>query len=551
MENESNYSAPLNPEQQIGILDEAARTIVNNEELRESLNDVRNQLAFEDRGWIKWWGSAWGVGEDILGLTLEEIQDVSLEIRSQVIGASLLKNAVELRSGYVWSKGVTFPGTGKTKGAGAPAKARKFFVQPQNQECLFTAGAFYEMEKAAYSDGNYYILGEDATKIAHRISISHVRDVYTNPQFREEVWAYLVCLPNADPTIAELETKWVYTDRVPASNRKPSIKAGNDAAVPVMKGFTIIDARFNRQTGYPLGIPDALPAVAWARSYSEGMKGGLQMQKALAYLAFKVTNKSAAGAANAAAKVAGGHGSGRTATMVDGQDMNPLSSAGKGYDFTSLDRVAGMVAAALQISLVSLLSSPGAAGSSYGAAATLDKPQQDAMRQRQEVWSDFYDRVFMWAVGDVAGAIFPPIVDVDFYRLTQAYGLAWLWGVLYPDEIRPEILNALGIESKHDKAPSGIMIPNNKNSGARIDVDPNGTAFAPAVPAAVPTPAGTDPASNIPTQTPAPNQGVSNGVGSTGGNDLRSDTISQAMNMMNLDRLEELVTRLEAANSRL
>lgn len=539
---ESNYLPPVSFEDQTRVIAETLEALGNDEEtreLRESLDDVRRQLMFEDRGWIKWWASAWGSQNPELGLTLEEIQDVSTEIRSQITGASLLKNAVELRSGFIWSKGFAIPGTEKPVGRGTTTALRRWYVKQSTQECLISATASYEMEKSAFADGNYLLLGDDSSKVLHRVPLWQVQEVYTDPQFIEEVWAYKIALPNKVVSNPEPEVRWVYTDRYPNA-RKQSIRTNNQS-VGVKAGHTIFDARFNRQVGQPLGTPDALPAVAWARAYSEGMKGGLQMQKALAYLAFKITSKSSAGAANAGAKVAAGRGSGNTTTMVAGQDMNPLATAGKGYDFSSLRDVAGMVAAAVQVSVVSLLASPGAAGSSYGAAATLDKPQRDAMRQRQQTWADFFRRITFWVSGEYVAPVFPPIDDPDPYREMQRIAIAWGTGSVWADELRPLVLTQLGTEGLHDKAPAGILIPNNEFSEPRNDIDPGGSAYA-----------GPDSnAKNSPNFASSPGQGQGNGTqgGQGSVNDQRTDVLANAMAALQLDELRELVERLERAKS--
>jgi hypothetical protein len=153
--------------------------------------------------------------------------------------------------------------------------------------------------------------------------------------------------------------------------------------VEVDKNVTLFDQKFNGQVGWPLGVPDLIAAVAWAKMYSDAMKRGKSMTDAMAQLAFKAVSGLRGGAGQTAAKIAGSTGAGNTASMVTGNDLVPLSTAGKGYDFTTLRPIAAMVAAAAQVSTIDLLADPSAAGSSYGSAATLDPPKKRAMVMRQ------------------------------------------------------------------------------------------------------------------------------------------------------------------------
>jgi hypothetical protein len=161
------------------------------------------------------------------------------------------------------------------------------------------------------------------------------------------------------------------------------------------------------------------------------------------------------------------------------------------------------------------------------------------MRIMQQQWTDFYHAIFRVFDIEVNEISFPPIVDADPYREGQLLSLAWLTGLVHPDEMRPEILTLLKIPSKHPDAPEGVLLPNNEFSEARTDIDPNGAGYS-------------GPDSNGPKKmAPSPDQGRSNGIPTDSGqrNDLRSDVLSNALAAVQLDEMRELVERFEAAVS--
>lgn len=496
--------------------------------LAESLEDVRRMLAFEDHGWMKVFGGTDGTE----GLGLDDVKGASEDIRSLLVGGGLMKRGCDLTIGYVMSRGVNIEGTKSSSKRGAKSAAYRFFTDPVNQESVFSFSARGEMQRARFSDGVFLTICDNATKVVRRFPLSEVSDIRVDKDFPEEIIAYQRTWTPDTSKPEMVQKRWYYLNGY-RGNRQSSITVGGET-VPVAQGQVVIHKRFNRQVGWPLGIPDALAAIAVYKAYMEFVKYGKVVSESLARIVYRVINKSAKQSQNAAAKVAGATVHGGTATLGPDQDIQAINTAGKGYDFRSGDPLAALIASALNVSKTELLSDSAAAGSSYGAAAALAPSVTNAMRFEQEEWGEFYVELFDWATGSRVEVTWPPIVEPDPYRSVQALGLPWMWGLLHPDEIRPELLEALKITAKHDKAPEGVMIPNNVNSLPRDDVD-------------------TD-ASEVPTQAGSPTQGRANGTGGdpNAGSDLRTDNrVSEFMASMAEDRMRELVERFEAAVTRL
>lgn len=491
--------------------------------LQESMESVRRTLEWEDRGWDKWWGSITG---ENLGMELDEIKEASLKIREFMVGMPTIKRAAELREIYIWGKGAIVPGVQKT-GAGRNSNLINFYNDPVNQASLFSTQAHAEIERALGSEGNLLMLGDDKSKKVRPIAFHEITGIYTNPDFPDEVWAYRREWTNYSGSTPKHEDYWYYTDSYPLV-RKDSIAAAGKR-VPTNKKYTIFDLRVNRQIGYPLGIPDLLSAVAWARLYSDAMKRGKLVQDALSQIVFKATASTPGGVGNLAAKIAGSTGAGNTFASMQGNDLTPLATAGKGYDFGSLQPIAAFIAQAAGVDIVNLLASPGAAGSSYGAASVLTPSTKKTAVNRQRIHTDYYRRIFKWATGQAVEMTFIDVDDPDPYRDMQRALLAWSTGTVYPEEIREEIIRIMSMVTSKTSVPTGVLLPNNEKSLARKDVDADGTSQ----------------------QAGSPGQGVANGTGGQASSDLRTDLVSEFLKQDSLDRYEALVERMENAANRM
>lgn len=493
--------------------------------LSEQLASVAQMLAFDDKGWDLLFGNS---HDD--GLAIADVHDASAKIREMMVGNPIVKRGAQLRISYVWSKGIQIAGT-EAK-AGRPSELARLFRRTVNQDYVFSNAAHEEMERCAYSDGQVFLLGDNRSKELRRVPVSEIVADFRNPNFNEDIWAYKRSWTSYTTELSEgkVVERWYYTDKF-TGTKKATI-----GGVKVDKDQTLIVQAFNKQVGWAWGIPDALPAIAWARLYSEFLKHGTIMSKALAQFAFKATVNTQAGADNSAMKIGSG-GTGRTAILGQSNDLVPISSAGKGYDFNSGRAIAAQVASAVEVSIVHLLSDPGAAGSSYGSASNLDLPTKRAIVSRQLTWVDYYKRILRW-MGVEESKIdvsFESLDETDPYRVMQMLALAAQLGEVHHDELRPKILEVNGLPSLHTAPPEGVMYANNANSLARKDIDLD----------TKPTPSGGDLVASQGNAT-AFTQGGSDNTA-----DLRTDnTIGEMLkavaNEQMLERMEALMARMEA-----
>lgn len=486
------------------------------EALRESLADVRATINFEDRGWALIAGLT--AGERLEGLDLDELQDISEAIRPHVVADALAKHAVDLYSGYVWAKGMSIDGVIRKEGTrGTPTDAQRFYQNPVNQATLFAPTAHEELQKGRFADGNILLACDTSDKTVRRIPINQIRELKVNPEFPEEIWAYLREWDPQDKADSKVIKRWYYTSRYSGRKQKTFTVKGD--TIPIDETTIIVDRGFNRQIGYPLGIPDAVAAMPWIAAYEEIMQYGRVVNESLAKLLFKVISKTPGGAKQAAVKIGGMGGHANTASMVEGQDVAAFQTAGKGYEFVNARPVGAMGAAALNLPAMEFLSDSSAAGSSYGAAQALTPATKNAMRLMQSAWIEIYQDVFRVLGIKVDRIWFEPLDDEDTYRAMQALTLGAV--ALSDEEYRGKVLDNLNIAGDPSQIPDILKF---RTQAA-------------------------DPAA----QQAAPDQGQSNGSGGggQGANDQRSDGIGETLRRMQdesfLDRLEELVHRLELA----
>lgn len=493
-----------------------------NAELREEISQVRYMLSAEDRGWSLISGLV--NKERLEGLDLDELKDVIKFIQPKVGAGSLPGRACDLHAGFVWGRGLNIEGAERSRKAGQPSSLVRFTENRVNRESFLSATAQQELQKARFTDGNVLFACNPGAGTVKRIPISQISAVMVDPDFTEDVIAYQRTWNTEVGGKGEQAVRWYVTRRY-VGTRPKSFSDGAGGRVTVDQAVTVIDGRFNRQTGFTLGIPDALAGVHWAEAYGETLLSGKVVTEALSRLLFKVKNKSARQTNASAAKVAGMTGVGNTASMGDGQDIEAIRTAGNAYSFEKLRPIAAMAAAAWNVSNADLLNDSAAAGSSYGALNGLVLGNRNAMTLMQREWLDLFTEIFEFMGLGRVKMWFEPIEAPDMYRHAQA--LTLLSPNFTPEETRSKALDIMDIAGD-----------------PKVQDTLRNKAVADATAA----------------QAASPDQGQSNGTGgvdSAQKSDLRSDGIGEshymqqlvALGGMQLDEMRELVERFEHAKN--
>lgn len=417
--------------------------IAENEILRESYASMASAvLAFDDKGW----NTIASGGTD--GFTLQELQDAAARIRELTEGNPLLKRGSGLRTSYIFGRGVSF--------SDQPPRIQKFIQDSKNQDVLFSPEAQAVNERSHFTDGQFFVLANVSTKKFQRIPFAEITAFVTDPDDAETLRYVRRTWTRREQELAGGQAKeTVFNVWYPVDTYVPEkgsyVRSINGQPVDVL--FRMFPNMVNRRAGQVLGVPDALPAVPWAYAYNEYLKDGSRMLKALSMFAWKLKAGSKTAATNAAATIATPQSAGSTAVMSDGMDMAAMPR-GNSINLTDGRPLGSMVASALEVSVVALLSDPGQSGA-YGTAQTLDVPTVKAMEARQQVWSLFYKRViaFFGAKDDALEVNWPKIETEPSQRLTQALAVAYETKAIHQDEYRAAIIEVLDVPRLHLEPP--------------------------------------------------------------------------------------------------
>lgn len=443
------------------VSDELQALIADNELLKESYASMAQAvLAFDDKGWNT-------INSTTEGFDLQDLQDVAARIRETADGNPLLKRGSGLRSSYIFGRGVAF--------GDLPPRVQKNIDEPQNQEVLFSAEAQVINERSHFTDGQFFMIGNVTTKLFQRIPFAQITAVVTDPDDAERVRYFRRTWTRREQELAGGKTKetilnvWYPSDLyVPEGRFATSINGQ-----PVDQNFRMFDSRVNRRAGVVWGVPDALAAMPWAHAYNEFLKDGSRMLKALSMFAWQLKAKTKAAQTNAAAAIASPSNTGAMAITGDGMELSAIPKGGAGVDLANGRSLASMVASALEVSVVALLSDPGSSGA-YGTAQTLDVPTVKAMEARQQVWTLFYKRVLNFIGAKGTTVEWPKIETEPSQRVMQSLALAFETSAIHQDEYRDAVLETLDVKKMHTEMPpvdgsapaGGSAIPSQGNSGS-------------------------------------------------------------------------------------
>ena len=431
------------------LLKEIQELSQNNEILSESYSALaRATLDFDEKGW-----APLNQYTDT-GMDLADVKVVSRNARRQTASNPILKRGSTLRASYVFGRGF------KMSQAGSPLAPRfqKIIEDPINQQVLFSEAACKKNERALFTDGNFFVRYDKRNRRFSRVPLDEIAGWATDPDDPEIIRYYLreyqVREPVTDPYntyLAETRKVWYPLDYV--ANPVARI---ND--IPVDRNFVMIDSKSNDETGSLWGLPDAFPALPWSWAYSEYLKDGSKMLKALSSIAWQVKSKTTKGGTNISSKLVSNKEV--AATAVTGSDID-ISAMPRNniVDLATGEPLAAMAATAMEVSTNAILAEGG------NDSQILDQSTLNAAYARQGNWQDFFLRVLRVLGVPDAGVTFNNIIVDPAYRTIQSLGQAWMTGLFDAEIMQDAMAEQLGIEAP-GTVPSGVLVPNNEGSFA-------------------------------------------------------------------------------------
>lgn len=402
---------PTTPSIQVQSLTEQLAASENyNEILVESLADL--EFAAEDAGWQR------------LGFQLEQefsragITAVARNCRVMAIASPLTKRGLQLRIGYVWGQGVTV----QARDDDVNAVISAFWDDESNQASFTSSQAQEENERALGTDGQV-ILAFFTNPLTGRVQVrttpfDEITDKICNPQDRDEPWFYVreydttLIRPFRDATgLVSTRTRPARTKMLhPDLRYRPLVRPKSIDGIEVAWDAPMLHVAVNRLDGWKWGIPDAYAALPWARAYDGFLTDWAKLVKSLSRFAWRLTGDRASKARKAADTLAAalpavGYSpeAGATAAYGPGAQLEAIPKSGATIDSESGRPLAAMVAAALGVSVVSLLADPGTTGN-RATAETLDKPTVMEAEMRRSLWASVISTVTSYVIDQAVKA---------------------------------------------------------------------------------------------------------------------------------------------------
>jgi hypothetical protein len=405
----------------------------------------RATLEFDEKGWKP----INQLSDD--GFKLDDIKKVSMAARLQTNSNPILKRGANLRASYVFGRGFKMSGAGKA----LLPRFQKIIDDHINQQVLFSEEACKQNERTLFTDGNFFIRYDIANQRFGRVPLSEITAIARDSDDPEIVTYYqreYTRVKQVTATGAEVEETvkvWYALD----TTRNPVASIGG---IRVDRNFVLFDRRENMETGSVMGVPDCLSALPWAWAYSEYLKDGSKMLKALSAIAWQVKSKTAKGVTNASAKVMSNRQV--AATVVSGSDTElsalPRNNA---VDLSTGQPLASMAATAMEVSTDALLAGSGLTGGA--GSQILDQSTLNAAYGRQGNWEVFFVRVLAYMGVQKPVVKFNAIIVDASYRNIQSLGQAWQTGLFSAEVMQMAYAEQLGIESPGD-LPQDLIIPN-------------------------------------------------------------------------------------------
>lgn len=435
------------------LLEQIRELSQNNEVLAESYSALaRATLEFDDKGW-----APLNQFTDT-GMQLQDVKVVSRNARRQTVANPILKRGAMLRASYVFGRGFKMA----SRNNPLPPRFQAIVDDQVNQQVLFSETACKKNERALFTDGNFFVRYDRRNRRFSRVPLDEIAGWATDPDDPEVVRYYLREYQQRQPVTDPYNSYQAQTVKVwyPLDHVTNPVSQIND--IPVDRNFAIIDVKANDEAGSLWGVPDALSALPWSWAYSEYLKDGSKMLKALSGIAWQVKSRTAKGGANISSKLI--NNKEVAATAVTGSDIE-LSAMPRNnsIDLDTGRPLAAMAASAMEVSVDALLSGPGAEGG--GGTPVLDQSTLNAAYARQANWEDFFVRVLRLIGVPEPTVTFNNIIVDPAFRNVQSLATAWMTGLFSAEIMQNEFAEQLGIEAP-GPVPDGALVPNNADSFA-------------------------------------------------------------------------------------
>ena len=421
------------------------------EALEESRRDIEMRLLqIEDIGWKRLFGEI----DNEEGFSLESLKAVTADLYDMVATSPMVRRGVQLRHGYTFGKGF------ELHIPESSSMTRNVLENTYNYDAVLGLDATERLITEDMACGNAFHIkvGRQSNTQIISVPLSQISGIITDENDAQRVQYFL----REWTSNGKLRKEWIPLNRYKTSLSKSqsiptSITSEGGETIPVAQETVGFMYTGLRPAGWTFGIPVALAAKAYIVMYTESLQNNALLVKMLSQFAWKVMSKSSKSASNAGAAIASERGVGGVASMSEGQDIQAVPR-GNDVNFNNIQPLAAMVAATFGVSVIALLSSPGATGGSYGAATTLDEPTLNVMSTLRGKLAAYIEEIVNSIAPSATSKVtlsFPSMSTDADYRKVQSIVTAHSSGALHQSEMRELVLELHPVPNPKKTLPKG------------------------------------------------------------------------------------------------
>jgi hypothetical protein len=442
--------------------------------IEENAQLTRRLLEIDDIGYIQLFGNQ----DQTNGVDIDTLNQLAGDFSDMAINSPLFRRAIQLRHAYVHGRGFDILGVAKKEHLDVTSN-------PYNRDSLFSGDAMYALEAAMLTHGNFFVLKTGRRSKTEYVVVpqEQIVGVITDENDAQRI----LYVKRSWTTNGTTKEQWIPLNRHKASGVKIPTSIANqngdvvftwrgvkakpaEDAVQVSQDSTMFIAHNNRLAGHTWGVPLGAAIKIWVMMYTGYLKDNATLVKALSQIAWKVSTTSAKAAGKVATEVVQPKAGGTAITGAN-QDVMAMPR-GNDVNFSNGQPIAAMIATAVGVPVIALISSTGASGGAYGAATTLDEPTQKGMMAVQTARQEFLNEILKDLAGEDAYVEFPTMAMDATYRHAQAIANGFATGAFHQIEYRNAMTQLLDVRPEKDGLPKA----NGFNSWSDPDADEKAAA---------------------------------------------------------------------------
>ncbi len=396
----------------VAVLQEALQQRDDTLELfQERLAEL--ELALEDAGW-------WRMVANEQEFSRDSLRQISQLSRIMAIKNPLVKRGLTVQGHYVWGQGMMV----RAVADAVNDVVKAFFEDPKNQVELTGEQARLDKDRELATDGNlffvFFVHPSTGRVRLRTIPLVQVDEIICNPEDAKEPWYYKRSWTEQVLDMATgTQTPKQRTAYYPDWQYRPAKRVQTIGGHSVHWSTPVYHVKTGGFSDWKFGLSEVYASIDWARAYKEFLEDWASITRAYSRFAWKqkttggrqgvqaARNRIGTTLANGGARETNPPpGVGSVWIGAEGQDLEPIKTAGAAVKAEDGRRMLLMVAAALN--LPETFFGDVSVGT-LATATSLDRPTELAMKSRQTLWGSIFGNILGFVLFCAVKAINGPL----------------------------------------------------------------------------------------------------------------------------------------------